>query len=121
MTQQTLPALERGPTFLERGPREKLYAYITDGHYPTRSPIAAKEYHGWTIAFTSNRELAMALRNIFPVPLKLIKSMRRRCKPHRYADGKVYHSWRSHPQGEAYQSDEDPLRMLALVKLMERI
>lgn len=60
----------------------------------------------------------MQLREVFPVPLRLIKAMRKRCKPHRYCDGKVYWSWRYHPQGEEFQTDEAPLRMLALMKLM---
>lgn len=120
MKQQELPKLERGLTFAERGPREKLYAYITDGNYSTRSPVATKEHYGWTIAFTNNREVAMQLREVFPVPLRLIKAMRKRCKPHRYCDGKVYWSWRYHPQGEEFQTDEAPLRMLALVKLLKR-
>ncbi len=114
MKQQELPQLERGLTFAEREPRTKLYAYLSQHSYA----VPSKNVNGWAIDFTSDRGTAMKLREVFPVPLSLIKKLRRRCKPHRYSDGKVYWSWRYHPQGEQLENDQKPREMLALLDLM---
>jgi hypothetical protein len=98
--------------------RQKLYAYITDFQAVPRSETSAREYYGWTVAFTTNREAAMELRKYFPVPLSLIKKLRRRCPPGDECCGEQYSSWRFHPLGSYFQPEWMPRRMLALTKLL---
>lgn len=119
MTQQTLPSLERGPTFAERGPRQKLYVIPAHNYGYTRSKYARDVFSGWTVVFITDREAAEEIRKHFPLPLSLVKKLINRCKKHNWF-GTVYSSWRYHPAG-VQACEEEARFMLSMLRLMERI
>lgn len=71
--QQDLQMPTKGLTFQERGPRTKLYAIISDMHSLTRSQFSIDL--GYGVTFTSDKEAAMKLREVFPLPLRLVKKL----------------------------------------------
>lgn len=119
MKQQELPKLQRGLTFAERGPREKLYV-IPANHYGSTQSKLARKCSNWGVTFTTDAAAAAVIRQHFPLPLSTVKKLMQRCRKHNYF-GTVYVSWRDHPQGFEHRPHEDVSFIFALLRLMEKV